>query len=110
MSEFFSAFGASGWVAVGLAFLIGLAIGWLVRGSSAVGESDDGERHHPKEIAGLKAEIEAARSMIEATDGEAEADPAAEIRDQLKALDEMMNNAARRLKSASSAVKKSAAD
>ncbi len=90
-----------------LAFLFGVAFGWVVWGArpdrmDGGGEVSDGGREDPKEIIVIKAELQAARSLLDQAD---EGDEA--LGDQLSALDETVKRANGRLKTILAMVRRS---
>lgn len=112
--EFLTRFGTSPWGPLALAFLFGVAFGWVVWGARAdQRESADDDRlpgdpakvgEAAKEIVVIKAELAAARNLLE----EKENDDG-EITEQLSILDETVKRANGRLKVILAAVKRVAA-
>lgn len=98
-----TAFGASPWGPMALAFLFGVAFGWVLWGTKADRDEGKKETGDPKEIVVIKAELEAARTLLDETD---EQDGA--ITDQLSTLDETVKRANGRLRMILSAVKRAA--
>lgn len=90
-----------------LAFLFGVVFGWVVWGARpGRGEGADGERkaiEDHKEIVVIKAELEAARGLLDQKD-----DDDAKVSDELAALDETVNRVNGRLKMILAAVKRAA--
>ena len=90
-----------------LAFLFGVAFGWVLWGARPkTGESGENNRtgvEEPKEIIVLKAELQAARALLEQADDKEE-----DIAGQLSTLDEMVKRANGRLKTILAAVKRAA--
>ncbi|MFN3958590.1 MAG: hypothetical protein ACK4NP_01610 [Parvularculaceae bacterium] len=97
---------ATPWAPLAIAFLVGLGCGWLIwgikgeAGGGAAGASDsalaapDGmDRDDRKEIVVLRAELEAARALLDQNDGDQD-----EIAVQLKLVDEALKRANGRLK------------
>ena len=82
-----------------LAFLFGVAFGWVVWGArpdrmdGGGGDAADGAREDPKEIVVIKAELQAVRSLLDQPD---EGDET--LNDQISALDETLKRANGRLK------------
>ncbi len=112
MGENFQAlFGDSPWGPMALAFLFGVAFGWVVWGARRDDRDDaDDERdaivsaspgEEPKEIVVIKAEIQAVKNLLDQND---EGDAA--ITEQLSKLDEAMKRANGRLKLIISAIKR----
>lgn len=90
--------------ALAIAFLVGLACGWLVWGLRGMsGDSADGEKpdaagaeadgDERKEVVVLRAEIEAARALLGQNDAHQD-----EIAKQLQSVDEALKRANGRLK------------
>jgi multidrug efflux pump subunit AcrA (membrane-fusion protein) len=101
---------AAPWAPLALAFLVGLACGWLLwglRGADAAGaapvadKSSGDEGDERKEIVVLRAELEAARALLNDSDALDE-----ELEQQLSALDEALKRANGRLKVLLSSVKR----
>jgi hypothetical protein len=100
---------AAPWAPLAVAFLVGLACGWLLWGLKGAGEdlteTPDAaalkEGDERKEIVVLRAELEAARALL--NDGE---DHQEELGKQLSALDEALKRANGRLKVLLRAVKR----
>ncbi len=93
-----------------LAFLFGVAFGWVVWGArpdradrTDGGHAADGGREDPKEIIVIKAELDTARSLLEQAD-----DADGGIGEQLSALDETLKRANGRLKTMLAMVKRAA--
>jgi len=90
-----------------LAFLFGVAFGWIVwgakpeRGDAASGEPENAEE--PKEIIVIKAELEAAKTLLDEKD-EAED----QFSEQLATLDETVKRANGRLKVILAAIRRAA--
>ncbi len=107
MEGFISSFGTSPWGPMALAFLFGVAFGWVVWGAKPErGEAAEGERANiddPKEIVVIKAELEAARTLLDQKD-----DQDAQLSEQLATLDETVKRANGRLKMILAAVKRAA--
>ncbi len=107
VSEFLANFGSSPWGPMALAFLFGVVFGWLVWGAGPEDEiaarTAFADAEKPKELIVLKAEIDAARSILDETE-EAEAALAA----NLETLDKAVGGASERLKSVTAAVKHAA--
>lgn len=103
MEQLMTAFGASPWGPMALAFLFGVAFGWVLWGTKADRDEGKKETGDPKEIVVIKAELEAARTLLDETD---EQDGA--ITDQLSTLDETVKRANGRLRMILSAVKRAA--
>ncbi|MFN0023572.1 MAG: hypothetical protein ACKVS5_06690 [Parvularculaceae bacterium] len=99
------------WAPLAIAFLVGLACGWLVWGLKSVSEPTEkadettasGGRDDPKEIIVIRAELEAARSLLD--DGD---ERHADIEQQLGAIDETIKRANGRLKILLRAIKTAA--
>lgn len=113
MGEAFqSVFGMSPWGPLALAFLFGVAFGWVLWGARRDGIEDfnepdavvtkDGEE--PREIIVIKAELQAARSLLEERE---EQDGA--VTEQLSAMDEAIKRANGRLKTILAAIRRAAA-
>jgi hypothetical protein len=107
MTEFVAAFGTSPWGPMALAFVFGVAFGWVTWGAkpdrmrgpeSAAGDGDE-----PKELIVIKAELQAARTLLDHAD-----DHDQEITEQLSSLDETVKRANGRLKTILAAVKRAA--
>lgn len=91
------------WAPLAIAFLVGLACGFLIwglrSGEHEAGEKADAKAAAPidgnerKEIVVLRAELEAARALLEEGDNQQE-----EVGRQLSALDEALKRANGRLK------------
>lgn len=108
---FLSVFGTSPWGPMALAFIFGVAFGWVIWGATR----DDDEREdegraagvkagddsEPKEIVVIKAELQAARKLLD----EGEVQDAA-VAEQLSALDQAVKRANGRLKTILAAVKR----
>jgi hypothetical protein len=101
---------AAPWAPLAVAFLVGLACGWLLWGLKGAGD-DSGEKlaaaapdegDERKEIVVLRAELEAARALL--NDGEDNNQE--ELGQQLSALDEALKRANGRLKVLLRAVKR----
>lgn len=105
MQEFIAAFGTSPWGPMALAFLLGVCFGWLIWGAKARGDAGDADaaEGETKEIVVIKAELDAARALLDEKDGEEEA-----IAEQLSSLDEAVKRANGRLKLILAAVKRAA--
>ena len=110
--EYLAAFGMSPWGPMALAFLFGVAFGWVMWGVKSAGTIDDAgaaapltprEGEPPKELVVLKAEIDAVRNLFGEID-ETEGD----IANQLVSLDETVKRANGRLKTIVAAVKRAA--
>ena len=107
MEGFISSFGTSPWGPMALAFLFGVAFGWVVwgakpdRGDSA--GADGAKIEDPKEIVVIKAELEAARTLLGATDDEGD-----KLSEELASLDETVKRANGRLKMILAAIKRAA--
>lgn len=92
-----------------LAFLFGVAFGWVMWGVRSAEEADEAGRREPvaddpaKEVIIIRAELEAARRFLEETDGED-----GDISEQLSKLDETVKRANGRLKMVSAAIKRAA--
>lgn len=90
-----------------LAFLFGLAFGWVLWGATTErGETAGGERsgpEDPKEIVVIKAELEAARSLLDEKD-----EQDAQLSEHLATLDETVKRANGRLKMVLAAIKRAA--
>lgn len=90
-----------------LAFLVGVAFGWIVWGAKPASgdKSADGvdSADEPKEIVVIKAELQAARSLLDEAGEHDE-----EIAGQLSSLDETVKRANGRLKILLAAVKRAA--
>jgi archaellum component FlaC len=92
-----------------LAFLFGVAFGWVVWGArpdrmdGGGGDAADGGREDPKEIVVIKAELHAARSLLDQVDDGDEG-----IGEQISALDETVKRANGRLKTILAMVKRAA--
>jgi hypothetical protein len=94
--------GAAPWAPLAIAFLVGFACGWLIWGLRNVDGADaEGAAAGPsaveaddrKEIVVLRAELEAARALLD--EGEGQQDDVAR---QLSSLDEALKRANGRLK------------
>ena len=100
-----AAFGASPWGPLALAFLFGFAFGWVIwgyrRSSQNAAHEFDGGATEPKELVVIKAELQAARALLEK-----EEESADDMSIQLAALDEAVNTIASRLSSVMSAAKR----
>lgn len=102
-------FGSSPWGPMALAFLFGVAFGWVIWGLRSKDDGADGESPAPlgeeaaKEIVVIKAEIEAVRRLLHEKDGEEGA-----IGDQLSTLDETVKRANGRLKVVVAAIRRAA--
>ncbi|MCB2097598.1 MAG: hypothetical protein KDE05_08205 [Parvularculaceae bacterium] len=105
MQGFIAAFGTSPWGPMALAFLVGVAFGWAIWG--ARGESDKGggdeNAAEPREIIVIKAELQAARALLDERDTEEET-----MSEQLSSLDETVKRANGRLKLILGAIKRAA--
>lgn len=106
MEQLAASFGASSWGPLALAFLFGFAFGWVIWGyrRSAPGDAGEsaGEAAEPKELVVIKAELQAARTLLEKEEDES----VENMSTQLAALDEAVKNIAGRLKSVMSAAKR----
>ncbi len=99
------------WAPLAIAFLVGLACGWLVWGLKSADEAAEkpnetaasSGRDDPKEIIVIRAELEAARSLLD--DGDERHD---DIEQQLGAVDETIKRANGRLKILLRAIKTAA--
>jgi hypothetical protein len=107
--EFLARFGTSPWGPMALAFLFGVAFGWVVWGARP-DPGEDADRmpgdavlsgEAAKEIVVIKAEIAAARELL---DDKEEGD--GEIAEQLSSLDEAVKRANGRLKVIIAALKR----
>ncbi|MFZ5619208.1 MAG: hypothetical protein ACOZAA_17985 [Pseudomonadota bacterium] len=104
---FLSVLGMSPWGPIALAFLLGVAFGWVIWGAGRGGRVIDkrerlaGEEGEPKEIVVIKAELQAARRLLDQGD-----DQDAAVAEQLSALDETVKRANGRLKTILAAVKR----
>ncbi len=109
MSEGLAAFlGATPWASLGVAFAVGLACGWLIWGLRSERASDHAEPGKTatdpddrEEIVVLRAELEAARALLEEGDGQG-----GDIGRQLSMLDETLKRANGRLKLILRAIRK----
>ena len=107
MEGFIASFGTSPWGPMALAFLFGIAFGWMVwgakpeRGESADG--DDAKIEDPKEIVVIKAELEAAKNLLGQTDEQED-----QLAEQLATLDETVKRANGRLKIILAAIRRAA--
>ncbi len=110
MSEGLAAFfGTTPWAPLAIAFLVGLGCGWLVWGLKSGDTASDGsgadkaapDSDERKEIVVLRAELEAARALLEDSD-----DQHGEIGRQMSALDEALKRANGRLKIILRAIKR----
>lgn len=107
MEGFISSFGTSPWGPMALAFLFGVAFGWVVWGAKI----DSGERaggderpqQEPKEIVVIKAELQAARTLLDQKD-----EQEAAVSEQIATLDETVKRANGRLKMILAAVRRAA--
>ena len=106
MQGFIAAFGLSPWGPMALAFLVGVAFGWAVWGAKVQEDDANGDvrKADPKEIVIIKAELQAARSLLDGRAGDEEG----EISEQISSLDETVKRANGRLKLVLSAVKRAA--
>lgn len=90
---------AAPWAPLAVAFLVGFACGWLIwglRGDANTPSTDvsaPGEDDERKEIVVLRAELEAARALLNENEDDHE-----EVGRQLSALDEAVKRANGRLK------------
>lgn len=107
MEGFISSFGTSPWGPMALAFLFGIAFGWVVwgarpdRGDTALGET--AKLEEAKEIVVIKAELEAARTLLGEKDEQEE-----QLSEQLETLDETVKRANGRLKMILAAIRRAA--
>ena len=104
MQNFVAAFGMSPWGPMALAFLIGVGFGWAIWGARGERQEDEARLEtvrEPKEIVLIKAELQAARHLLEERDGEDAA-----ISEQLSGLDETVKRANGRLKLMLSAIRR----
>lgn len=90
-----------------LAFVFGVAFGWATWGAKA-GRARDADSapdgvDEPKELVVIKAELQAARSLLDQADEQDQ-----EITEQLSGLDETVKRANGRLKTILAAVKRAA--
>lgn len=100
---------AAPWASLALAFVVGLASGWLIwglkgddagsRNAESAGSLLEGDDR--KEIVVLRAELEAARALIEEGNGNDD-----DVNRQLSLLDETLKRANGRLKIVLRAIKK----
>lgn len=98
MEAFLSTFGASVWGPIALSFLFGVAFGWLIWGAKPDRRKpEDGplQEDDPKELVVLRAEIEAARALL---DEPGDMDGA--VAERLAAIDESFKRAESRLAAA----------
>lgn len=96
-----------------LAFLFGVAFGWVLWGARRGAHSDDADEGEAvvtaaavgdaKEIGVIKAELQAVRSLLDQTD-----EQDADVTEQLSTLDETVKRANGRLKTILAAVKRAA--
>lgn len=107
MEGFIAAFGNSPWGPLALAFLFGVAFGWLVWGmrpkSREDSATDSPMAQEPKEIVVLRAELQAARALLEQVDDKDEV-----ISSHLSTLDEAVKRANGRLKATLAGIKRAA--
>ncbi len=107
MEGFISSFGTSPWGPMALAFLFGVVFGWVVWGARPgrdAGTDGDGKAaEDSKEIVIIKAELEAARTLLDQKDDDDE-----KVSGELATLDETVNRANGRLKMILAAVKRAA--
>ncbi|MCB2113605.1 MAG: hypothetical protein R3C42_03325 [Parvularculaceae bacterium] len=105
MQEFIAAFGLSPLGPMALAFISGVAFGWFVRGGRLRrgDEGAGGANRESKEIVVIKAELDAARALLDEKDGEGDA-----IAEQLSSVDDAVKRANGRLKLILAAVKRAA--
>ncbi|OFX06227.1 MAG: hypothetical protein A3E78_15165 [Alphaproteobacteria bacterium RIFCSPHIGHO2_12_FULL_63_12] len=107
MEGFLTSFGTSPWGPMALAFLFGIAFGWVVWGAKPdrreTGEDAGAPIGDPKEIVVIKAEIEAARTLLGQND-----EPGDELSEQLATLDETVKRANGRLKMILAAIRRAA--
>jgi len=106
MEGLISAFGTSPWGPMALGFLFGIAFGWALWGASDSSRAESkrsASAGDHKEIVVIKAELEAARSLLDEGDDQQEA-----IAQQLSTLDETVKRANGRLKALLAAVKRAA--
>ena len=105
MQEFIAAFGLSPWGPMALAFVSGVAFGWFMRGGglNRAGAGEIDKKGDPKEIVVIKAELDAARALLDEKDGEEDA-----IAEQLSSVDEAVKRANGRLKLILASIKRAA--
>lgn len=106
MEEFIASFGSSPWGPMALAFILGVGFGWLVWGASPAAEEGAAraiDEKGAKEIVVIKAEIEAAKSMMNERDEGAETVDA-----QLSSLNDAFKSANENLRRALTGVRRNA--
>ena len=90
-----------------LAFLFGVAFGWVIWGAKPERDDDAAAEfskpEDPKEIVVIKAELEAARTLLGEKD-----EQEAELSEQLETLDETVKRANGRLKMILAAIRRAA--
>ncbi len=107
MEGFISSFGTSPWGPMALAFLFGVAFGWVVWGArpdrAGGASAESAANEEPKEIVVIKAELQTARTLLDQSDDQDET-----LTEQIATLDESVKRANGRLKMILAAVKRAA--